>query len=185
MKRGEIYFNRYIDMDGRHRRIPSIVVSGDEYNASSDFVTCVRMVRTVNGIHRPTHIPVPLRSIRFSENCPNALSDGVVIAEGVSSVRKENMVGPVGIVADQSVMDEISEAIRRHVCADTTPDADGFTKAVPPTRDCPWYSPQIQKEQQMRMTEPAYGYDGKGIMTMDRTDAGSRRFGPNSGEGAK
>ena len=184
MKRGEIYFNRYVDAAGRHRSIPSLVVSADDYNASSDFVTCVRMVRTVNGVHRPTHIPVPAASIRFSENCPGALEDGVAITEVISSIRKDNMAGPVGIVADQSVMDEISEAIRRHVCADATPDADSFTKSVPPTRDCPWYSPQIQKEQQMRMTEPAYGYDGKGILTTDRTDAGSRRFGPGA-EGQK
>ena len=180
MKRGEIYFNRYVDAAGRHRSIPSLVVSADDYNASSDFVTCVRMVRTVNGVHRPTHIPVPAASIRFSENCPGALEDGVAITEVLSSIRKDNMAGPVGIVADQAVMDEISEAIRRHVCADTTPDADSFTKAVPPTRDCPWYSPQIQKEQQMLMTEPEYGYDGKRIMTVDRTDAGSRRFGPGA-----
>ncbi len=182
MERGGIYYNKYIDSSGKDRKIPVVVLSDKGYNDSSGFATCVRMVRYVNGIPRPSHVSVPKEDMNITD--PQiSMETGTALAETISSVRIANMFGPIGRITDKDLMRKITEAVVKHV--DGTEEApaeeeETVTGAEPPTRGKPWYSPQIQKEQQARMTEPEYGYDGEGIMTADRTDAGSRRFGPGA-----
>jgi len=146
MKRGEIYYNKYVDSTGRPRKIPVVVVSEDGYNARSDFATCVRMVKEVNGVPRPTHVPVPKDAMGITDPVIE-MSDGVALVETISSVRKTNMVGPIGEMKDAGLMREITEAIRGHVGDTWDDDADADTCAERPTKDCPWYSPQVAKEQ--------------------------------------
>ena len=179
MKRGDIFFNKYVDSMGKVRKIPVVVMSNDEYNAQSDFMTCVRMVREVNGISRPTHVPVPKDAMRVTD--PDvALTNGVALAETIGSVRKTNLVGPIGHMESPELMLKIADAITSHVGAgwdcESKEGAEVITRAEKPTKDCPWYSPQVEKEQ--RITEPGYGYDGE--MIENRTDAGSKRFGPGA-----
>ena len=180
MKRGEIYFNNYTDSTGRARKIPVVVMSEDDYNGKSDFATCVRVVREVNGIARPTHVPVPKEAMKITD--PEvALTNGVALAETIGSVRKTNLQGPIGHMENEELMRKIADAITSHVGAgwDGKPkrnEAEVVTSEQRPTKDCPWYSPQVEKEQ--RITEPGYGYNGEKIV--NGPDAGSRRFGPGA-----
>ena len=180
MKRGEIYFNRYTDSTGKLRKIPVVVMSKDDYNEKSEFATCVRMVREVNGISRPTHVPVPKDAMKITDALVE-LTNGTALAETIGSVRKTNLVGPVGYMDSEELMRKIADAITKHVGAgwDGEPkreEAEEMTSEQRPTKDCPWYSPQVEKEQ--RITEPKYGYDGEGIV--NGPDAGSKRFGPGA-----
>ena len=184
MKRGEIYFNKYTDSMGKARKIPVVVVSNDEYNAQSDFATCVRMVKEVNGVQRPTHVPVPKDAMGISDPLVE-MSDGVALAETISSVRKANMVGPIGEMKDENLMREITEAIRGHVGdmwegKTKKKEPDVMTSAERPTKQCPWYSPQVEKEQ-------GIGPYGKSSVQIarehdlpEKADAGSKRFGPGA-----
>ena len=178
MKRGEIYFNKYTDSTGKLRKIPVVVMSKDDYNAQSDFATCVRMVREVNGAARPTHVPIPKEAMKITDDMV-ALTNGTALAETIGSVRKTNLVGPVGYMDSEEVMQKVAEAITDHVGAGwegktKKKEPEVMTSADRPTKDCPWYSPQVEKEQ--KITEPSYGYNGTGMVT----DAGSKRFGPGA-----
>lgn len=206
MERGQIYFNKYVDSMGKPRKIPVVVVSEDVYNDNSDFATCVRMVREVNGISRPTHVPVPKDAMKITDAMVE-LTNGTVLAETIGSVRKTNLVGPIGRMDSDELMRKIADAITSHVGAGwegkpKREEPEVMTSEQRPTKDCPWYSPQIQKEQEIgpygkssvriagehdipeqrgaKITEPAYGYDGTGMTVAERTDAGSRRFGPGA-----
>lgn len=163
MKRGEIFFNKYVDSMGKPRKIPVVVMSEDDYNGKSDFATCVRMVREVNGIARPTHVPVPKDAMKITD--PDvALTNGVALAETIGSVRKTNLQGPIGHMENEELMRKIADAITSHVGAGwegkTKKGAEVMTSADRPTKECPWYSPQVEKEQ--------------------KADAGSKRFGPGA-----
>lgn len=184
MKRGEIYFNKYTDSMGKPRKIPVVIMSEDEYNAQSDFATCVRMVREVNGVARPTHVPIPKDAMKITDAMV-ALTNGTALAETIGSVRRTNLVGPVGYMDSDEVMRKVAEAITDHVGAgwEGKPkrnEAEVMTIQQRPTKDCPWYSPQVEKEQ-------GIGPYGKSSVQIarehdlpEKMDAGSRRFGPGA-----
>ena len=88
MKRGQVYFDHYKDRNGVSRRIPVIIVSNNEYNSTSDFVTVVRVVRRVLGQEkRGPQVFIP--GAAFTET--NILSDGDAVCEAFTTVRKANL----------------------------------------------------------------------------------------------
>lgn len=184
MERGQIYFNKYVDSMGKPRKIPVVVMSNDEYNAQSDFMTCVRMVREVNGISRPTHVPVPKDAMKITD--PEVqLTNGVALAETIGSVRKTNLAGPIGRMDNPELMRKIADAITSHVGAgwDGKPkreEPEVMTSEQRPTKDCPWYSPQVEKEQGIGPYGKSSVRVAKEHDLLEKADAGSRRFGPGA-----
>lgn len=107
MKRGEIYWNEYKDSMGKERRIPVMVVSPEEMNEKTEYVSAVRLVKQDNA-PGPTHIEIPVDAIEDNHN----LMSCVALTETVSSIRKGNMKGPAGKVTSPYYLQEISRGIR-------------------------------------------------------------------------
>lgn len=149
MKRGQLFFNKYKDTKYQDRRIPVLIVSPDEYNDSSDFVTCVRTVKFVAGPKRETHVFIPRTAFQgIAELC-----DCYALADTVGSVRKTNLGGPIGVLLDESYMDKVCKAIEMQIGVEPMRWIDARTEPVSmvnverPTQTQPWFSAEIERIQ--------------------------------------
>ena len=155
MKRGELYFNNYVDRDKNRRRIPVMVVSADAYNVSANFATCVRLVKRIEPPIRPTHVYIPRDALSGGEE----LSDCYALGETVGSVRKTAMEGPIGELTDASYMDKVCRAIGMQVgiapmeWADAGNPSQCMAYRGRPSEQQPWYSVEME---QIHRAESAY-----------------------------
>ena len=107
------------------------------------------------------------------------------LAETIGSVRKTNLAGPIGRMDNPELMRKIADAIMNHVGAgwDGKPkreEPEVMTSEQRPTKDCPWYSPQIQKEQEIGPYGKSSVRVAKEHDLPEKADAGNRRFGPEA-----
>lgn len=149
MKRGQVYFDHYKDRNGVGKRIPVIIVSNNEYNSTSDFVTVVRLVRRVLGQEkRGTQVFIP--GAAFTET--NTLSDAYAVCEAITTVRKSNLEGPIGVLASDYYMGEIVDAIQCQVGAlpmrpvERRNETPSNVILGRPTAAVPWYSADLEKK---------------------------------------
>lgn len=153
MKRGQIYFDRYRDAQGRDRRIPFLIVSEDDYNARSQFVTGVRLSR-YDSSPCPQHVFIPRSA--FAET--DYLGDCYALVETINSIRQTNLEGPIGVLASNYYTKAVEDAIKIHVGIEMTKPYVPMERpiAMPsakPSAQAPWYS--AAGSQQTRVTQAA------------------------------
>lgn len=151
MKRGEIYWNEYKDSMGKERRIPVIVVSPEELNGNTEYVSAVRLVKQDNA-PGPTHVEIPADAIEDNRN----LMSCVALTETVSSIRKGNMKGPAGKVTSPYYLQEISRGIRiqcgmEYLKPEIEIAKPAWQGTFVPSKERPMYSAAFS--QQMRETK--------------------------------
>lgn len=106
VNRGEIYWDHFKDATGRDRKVPLLVVSTDNYNTNSLFVTGVRLVQYDNR-PCPQHVHVPASAFERTM----ILGDCVALCETVSSIRQTALSGPIGVLGE-AYMAEVENGIR-------------------------------------------------------------------------
>lgn len=146
MKRGQVYFNHYRDMTGKEKRFPILVVSRDDYNKDSEFVTGVRLAK-YNNAPCPQHVFLP--GSAFTDTTV-VMGDCYALAEMVSSVRKSSLEGPIAAVGNV-ILDAIGFAVEYQIGT-----RDAQTDA--PSKESPWYSAAVSP--QMRPTNPSHDQEG-------------------------
>ena len=152
IKRGQVYFNHYHDAMGNEKRLPVLVVSGDEYNGRSQFVTCVRLAKYNSGVC-PQHVFIPANA--FSET--QILSDCYALAETINSTRQTSMEGPIGVLASDYYMSAVGDAIKFQVGLAMTepyqPMARENQTGKRPSTEAPWYSAALRADENRETRE--------------------------------
>ena len=157
MKRGEIYFSKYRDALGRDRKMPALVISNNEYNKSSEYATIVKLSRRLNGPPMPHHVFIPADAFA---NTSIPLADCYALIDTVSSVKRANMEGPIGVLASPYYMNMVERALETQI--GVSPYESQKAQGVPPvtdrtheqTKPAPiWYSAAASP--QMRETKQA------------------------------
>lgn len=153
VKRGEIWFNSYTSRDGQEKRVPILVVSPDERNERSQFITAVRLSRgTYSGVG---HVSVP-QSAFTNVSSAEPMSDSTVYAETVSSVRKDNLKEYVCDLTDEDYMKRITDEIQGQIGVRKDGSQAAMTREklemqanrmmFRPTETAPWYSADISPQ---------------------------------------
>ena len=114
MKRGQVYFNHYHDATGREKRIPVLILSRDDYNHDSDFVTAVRLAK-YNNNPCAQHVFIP--GSMLTDTTTN-IGDCYALAEAVSSIRKSSLEGPIA-EAGKAMLDMVCSAVEYQIGRDT------------------------------------------------------------------
>lgn len=136
MKRGEIYFNKYRDALGRDRKMPALVISNDEYNKSSEYATIVKLSRTLRGPMKAHHVFVPGAAIT---DLSVPLTDCYALIDTVSSVKRTNMEGPIGVLSSPYYMNAIEKALEMQL--GVIPYEEPKPQEIPPMAERPAWMP--------------------------------------------
>lgn len=175
MRKFEVYWNISHDKFGGERRYPMMVVSTEEANEKSQFVTAVRLTN-FEKYQSPSHVKIP----REAWNRQSEIADAIVLCETVGSTRKTNLYGPISYLGNPAYQKMVDDALMalmnlgamkpqpmytgtmgdqaRETMPMSETEAERFVRTVPPSLNPPFIN--------VRPTEPEYGYDKKPGMTM-------------------
>ena len=182
MRKFEVYWNISHDKFGGERRYPMMVVSTEEANEKSQFVTAIR-ITNFEKYQSPSHVKIP----REAWNRQSEIADAIVLCETVGSTRKTNLYGPIsylGNTAYQKMVDDALMALMNlgamkpqpmytgtmgEQARETVPmsetEAERFVRTVPPSMNPPFIN--------VCHTELECGYDKKpGMVTASETQEG-------------
>lgn len=175
MKRGQVYYDKFVDKNGRSRRIPVMVMTGDGC-MHERFVQTVRISLYDRKPDR-THVFFTSSAWKWQED----LNSGYIFCDTISTTSVSDMYGPIAEIKEEW-MDKVEEAVQIQL---------GMKKAEQPAeakeaRTTPLYSaadsPQMREALRSAVEQEAETplRNWLGVKYELKQDAGQTRFGPGS-----
>lgn len=109
IKRGSVYWDLFVKMDGTVKKIPVLVLSINEVNKTSEYVNTVRLAYYDR---QPTasHLMLP----REAWNRTSEIGECIVRAETVSATKAAALYGPIAEIRPEW-MKKVEEAVMQHL----------------------------------------------------------------------